>query len=152
MECARLRRRIALTWPPVRFDDPVMGKKDPRVDAYIGKATPFATPILKHIRKIVHRGCPEVEETIKWQVPHFDYNGIMCGMAAFKEHCAFGFWKRSLIFGTGEANGSEPVAWCRRIKSITDLPDEKTLIGYVRKAAELNKTGVAVPKDKPKKR
>jgi hypothetical protein len=76
-----------------------MGKRDPRVDAYIDKSAPFAKPILKHLRKIVHAGCPDVEETIKWQFPHFDYKGIMCGMAAFKNHCAFGFWKGSLIFG-----------------------------------------------------
>jgi hypothetical protein len=75
-----------------------MGSKDPRVDAYIAKSANFAKPILRHLRRIVHAGCPKVEETIKWQFPHFDYKGVMCGMAAFKEHCAFGFWKEALIF------------------------------------------------------
>ena len=70
-----------------------MATKDPRIDAYIAKAANFAKPILKHLRKVVHTGCPEVEETMKWSMPHFDYKGMMCGMAAFKEHCAFGFWK-----------------------------------------------------------
>src|SRR5687768_2814886 len=73
----------------------LMAKKDPRIDAYIAKAAPFAQPILKHLRKIVHAGCPKVEETMKWSMPHFDYKGIMCGMAAHKQHCSFGFWQGS---------------------------------------------------------
>src|SRR5207302_1679336 len=98
-----------------------MGKKDSRVDAYIDRAAPFARPILRHVRKLVHRTCPEVEETIKWSFPHFEYEGILCGMAAFKAHCAVGFWKRELIFGTGTTKGAEPVNWSRRIKVISDL-------------------------------
>jgi hypothetical protein len=78
-------------------------KKDPRIDAYIDKAAPFARPILKYLREIVHAGCPDVEETLKWRMPHFDYKGMMCGMAAFKEHCAFGFWKSTLILGNSKA-------------------------------------------------
>jgi hypothetical protein len=55
-----------------------MPLEDPRVDAYIAKAAPFA-PILKHLRKVVHAGCPKVQGTIKCQSPHFDYKGVMCG-------------------------------------------------------------------------
>jgi uncharacterized protein YdeI (YjbR/CyaY-like superfamily) len=57
-----------------------MGSKDPRIDAYIARSADFAKPILKHLRKIVHAGCPKVEETLKWSMPHFDYRGVMCGM------------------------------------------------------------------------
>ncbi len=73
------------------------GQADPRVDAYIKKAQPFAQPILAHLRKVVHRTVPEVEETMKWSTPHFDYKGMFCGIAAFKEHVAFGFWKAGLM-------------------------------------------------------
>jgi uncharacterized protein YdeI (YjbR/CyaY-like superfamily) len=129
-----------------------MPKKDPRIDAYIDKAAPFARPILKHLRKVVHAGCPQVEETMKWSMPHFDYKGIMCGMAAFKEYCAFGFWKGVLILGRSQAEG-EGMGHFGRIASLDDLPNEKTLIGYVRKAAELNKKGIKKPDEfKPKKK
>ena len=74
-----------------------MPKTDPRVDAYIKKAKPFAQPILTHLRKVVHRAVPEVEETMKWSAPHFDYKGMFCGIAAFKEHVGFGFWKAALL-------------------------------------------------------
>ena len=76
-----------------------MGKRDPRVDAYIKKAAPFAQPILTDIREIVHAACPDVEETMKWSFPHFLYKGMLCSMASFKEHAAFGFWKGSLVTG-----------------------------------------------------
>ena len=73
------------------------GQADPRVDAYINNARPFAQPILAHLRKVVHRTIPEIQETMKWSTPHFDYKGMFCGIAAFKEHVAFGFWKAGLM-------------------------------------------------------
>jgi hypothetical protein len=42
-----------------------MPKPDPRVDAHIKKAKPFAQPILMYLRKAVHQGCPGVEEGVK---------------------------------------------------------------------------------------
>jgi uncharacterized protein YdeI (YjbR/CyaY-like superfamily) len=124
-----------------------MGKKDPRVDAYIKRAALFARPILKCLRQIVHIGCPDVEETIKWNSPFFEHKGIICFMAAFKEHCAFGFWKGSLIFG---AKHKGAMGHFGRITSISDLPNSKILAGCVRKAAELNQAGVQ--KSRPRSR
>ena len=117
-----------------------MATKDPRIDAYIARSADFAKPILKHLRKVVHTGCPQVEETIKWSMPHFDYKGMMCGMAAFKEHCAFGFWKADLILARDKQTEKSGMGSFGCIKSLKDLPSEKTLIGYVKKAAHLVKT------------
>ena len=124
-----------------------MAKKDPRVDVYIKRAKPFARPILKHLRKIVHTGCPDAEETIRWNSPFFDQKGVICFMAAFKEHCVFGFWKGSVIFGDKHKGA---MGHFGRITSIEDLPNAETLIGYVRKAAELNEAGVK--KSRPRSR
>ncbi len=74
-----------------------MGKKDPRVDTYISKSQDFAKPILEYFRGLVHKVCPDVEETIKWGVPSFDYKGPYIMMPAFKQHCAIIFWKVSLM-------------------------------------------------------
>jgi uncharacterized protein YdeI (YjbR/CyaY-like superfamily) len=120
-----------------------MGARNPKVDAYIAKAKPFAQPILKHIRKAVHAGCPEVEETIKWSTPHFTWHGMLCAMAAFKEHVRFGFWKGELLGLGGDASG---VTQFGRITSIDDLPPEKTLVALVKKAAKLNAEGVRSPR------
>jgi uncharacterized protein YdeI (YjbR/CyaY-like superfamily) len=122
-----------------------MGKRDKRVDAYIAKSAEFARPILETIREAVHEGCPDVEETIKWSFPHFDYKGILCGMAAFKEHCALGFWKGSMIV-EGKANQSaDAMGQFGRITSPKDLPSRKSLVSYVREAAELNEKGIKKP-------
>ena len=95
-----------------------MGKTDPRVDQYIAKSADFARPILMHIRKIVHAACPDVEETMKWSFPHFDYKGgMMCSMAAFKAHCAFGFWKSSLVLTVPGAD--DAMGHFGRITSVT---------------------------------
>jgi uncharacterized protein YdeI (YjbR/CyaY-like superfamily) len=115
-----------------------MGAKDPRVDAYIAKAGDFAKPILSHLREIVHKGCPDVTETMKWSAPFFMHNGILCNMAAFKQHCTFGFWRgKEVLEKKAEAMGQ-----FGRITSLKDLPNDKTLIGYVKKAALLSESGV----------
>lgn len=124
-----------------------MGRKDPRVDAYISRSQPFAKPVLAFIRKAVHTGCPDVSETVKWSVPHFEHRGPICGMAAFKEHVRFGFWKSQLL-DLGGARG-EGMAQFGQVRSIADLPSEKKLIGLVKKAAELNEQGVTVPRPRP---
>jgi uncharacterized protein YdeI (YjbR/CyaY-like superfamily) len=126
-----------------------MGRKDPRVDAYIAKAQPFARPILTHIRKAVHAACPDVEETMKWSFPHFDYKGMLCSMASFKAHCAFGFWKASLLKDSGiPAKSAEAMGQFGRLTSVSELPSEKVLAALVRKAASLNDEGIKPPRRK----
>lgn len=130
-----------------------MGSKDPRIDAYITKSADFAKPILKQLRKIVHAACPEVEERVRWQHPNFDYKGVMCGMAAFKQHCVFGFWKEALILDRDKVAEKTAMGSFGCITSLAGLPGEKTLIGYVKKAAALNEAGIKAPgRVKPKKR
>ena len=132
-----------------------MSKKDPRVDAYIAKSADFAKPILSHIRGLVHAACPEVEETLKWGFPHFVHRGMLCHMAAFKEHCKFGFWKRELIFkGKGpDEPGNKAAGRFGRITAISDLPTKRVLTAYIKEAVRLNETGVKLPpKTRPKER
>lgn len=121
-----------------------MATRDARIDAYIAKSAPFARPILRHLRAQVHAGCPQVEETIKWGSPHFMHEGMLCGMAAFKAHCAFGFWKGKLVFDDEKAREAMGQFGC--IRSLDDLPADRTLRAYVKKAAKLNEAGENVPR------
>jgi len=129
-----------------------MAAKDPRIDAYIEKAAPFARPILVKIRATVHAACPGVQEELKWRHPAFMHHGILCGMAAFKEHCTFGFWKSRLITdGKGRpARAALEKLGC--LASVADLPSKSVLTGYVRQAMVLNETGVTsrTARGKPK--
>jgi uncharacterized protein YdeI (YjbR/CyaY-like superfamily) len=114
---------------------------DPRVDAYIENSAEFAQPILRRLRELVHQACPQVEETIKWKMPTFVHaGGIVCGMAAFKQHASFGFWKHALVVGEGtERDGFGSFG---KVTSMKDLPAEKTLLAQIRKAMVLNEQGV----------
>ena len=124
-----------------------MGKRDPRVDEYISKAEDFAKPILRHLRTLVHAAVPEAEEAMKWSFPHFMHKGMLCSMASFKNHCAFGFWKESLVLN-GRAD-RDAMGQFGRITSLKDLPSDRTLTGYIRKAARLNDDGVKVVRKRP---
>ncbi|MBS1543072.1 MAG: YdeI/OmpD-associated family protein [Bacteroidetes bacterium] len=132
-----------------------MGKRDKRVDQYISKSQDFAKPILKHLRDLVHVSCPEVEETIKWGFPHFDYRGIMCSMAAFKKHCSFGFWKAAMMKDTSlmqMAKSEAAMGHLGQIQSLQDLPSDKVMKSYIMEAARLNEGGVKVRKASPAKK
>jgi uncharacterized protein YdeI (YjbR/CyaY-like superfamily) len=118
-----------------------MSTRDKRIDAYIAKSADFAKPIMVHLRGLIHEGCPEVEETIKWGMPSFTHRGILCGFAAFKAHCAFGFWRGSLIVGKDHAKTKEAMGQFGCITTVKDLPPKRVLLGFIREAARLNEEG-----------
>lgn len=122
--------------------------RDPRVDEYIEQAAPFASPILEHLRQLVHRHCPEVVETMRWSTPHFDYRGQpLCQMAAFKRHCAFGFWKGALLIDES-AERKSAMGDFGRITRLEDLPEEPALAQLIVAAMRLTVTGVKTPSRK----
>lgn len=128
-----------------------MATFDKRVDAYIAKAEPFAQPILEHLRELVHRACPDVQETIKWSFPHFEHKGLLCSMASFKKHCAFGFWKGAIMKdpkGILSVVGRTSMGNFDRITSLNDLPSEKVMLDYIKQAVKLNEEDIKLP---PKK-
>ena len=124
-------------------------RTDPRIDTYIEKAQPFARPILQYLRALVHEVCPEVEETIKWGFPHFQYKGILCSMASFKAHCVFGFWKAALMQDPvlmENARGETAMGHLGKITSLHDLPSKQKLKAWIREAVALNDQGVPLKK------
>lgn len=131
-----------------------MPKRNHAIDVYIEQGAAFAKPILSHLRELVHTACPDVEETVKWGAPHFERKGILCSMAAFKNHCAFRFWKAPILFANHPSLGpraAEGMGPFRQITVLADLPDDKTLLGFIREAVRLNEGGVKLPA-RPKRR
>lgn len=120
-----------------------MGTRNPRVDEYIAKSADFAQPILHYFRDLVHQSCPDVEEVMKWSFPNFTYKGMYCNMAAFKEHCSFGFWKASLLPGPPHQNG---MGHFGRITSMKDLPPKRELVSLLKEAKRLNDEGIGKKK------
>jgi uncharacterized protein YdeI (YjbR/CyaY-like superfamily) len=123
-----------------------MPSYDKRIDAYIEKSAEFAQPVMIHLRDLVHKACPEVTETLKWSMPSFEYKGLLCGFAAFKQHCTFGFWKQSLLETDAFPKNRTAMGSFGRITSLKDLPSDKVMIGLIHQAMELNEKGIKVPK------
>lgn len=121
--------------------------RDPRIDAYIAKAAPFARPILEKVREQVHMASPEAEETMKWSSPSFTVDGkILLMMAAFKAHAALNFWRGQEI-GDGSPKAGA-MGQFGRLTSIDDLPPDTELDALIREAAALAKSAPAPRKVK----
>jgi uncharacterized protein YdeI (YjbR/CyaY-like superfamily) len=122
---------------------------DLRQDDYIAKAADFAQPILIHLRQLIHDAAPQIQETMKWSMPFFDYKGTVCHIAGFKQHCTFGFWKGSLLSDPHNIlERSDAMGHLGRITSMADLPADEILMQYIREAVELNEKGIKVDKTK----
>ncbi len=114
--------------------------RDARVDAYVAGAPEFARPVLNHLRELVHKAHGDVVEDMKWSRPTFLAEGrIVCGMAAFKEHCSFGFWGSGMTGALAEAGiqGDDAAGSIGRIAGLEDLPKDKILLGLMRRAFAL---------------
>ena len=125
-----------------------MGERSKDVDAYIAKSPDFARPILVRLRNAFHAGCPKIEERIKWGVPSFEYKGLLGGMAAFKKHVGYGFWKARLLDDPEGLfdRGPRASAMGIRAASLDDLQTRTVLVDYVRRARRLNDEGIKEPK------
>jgi len=126
-----------------------MPTTDPRIDVYIEKSAEFAQPVMAHLRDLIHKACPQVSETLKWSMPSFEYKGILCGFAAFKNHCTFGFWKQTLMETDAFPKNKTAMGSFGRITSLKDLPSDKVMIGLIHQAMELNEKGIKVARPKP---
>jgi hypothetical protein len=124
---------------------------DPRFDAYIQKAPDYARPILTELRARVHAACPNVVETMKWSSPSFELDGLFGGMAAFKKYCTFMFWKEKLL--RADAEFAALLDQVGRVATVKELPSKAAFAKVCKHAAELNASGVVVPREKkaPKK-
>jgi uncharacterized protein YdeI (YjbR/CyaY-like superfamily) len=135
-----------------------MKNANPKFDEYIAKSADFAKPILNHLRQLIHDTCPDVEEIMKWSIPHFDYKGeMMCILAAYGHHCSFTFWKADLMSDQKlrkNVDPKQPLGYMSKIASMSDLPSDDQLVAYIKEAMALNENGVkleAKPKsDKPR--
>nr|WP_276902141.1 YdeI/OmpD-associated family protein [Pedobacter kyonggii] len=118
-----------------------------QVDQYIINSAEFAIPILDHLRNLVHKADARIEEKMKWSMPFFDFKGTVCHMASFKNHCAFGFWKGSLMqdeYGIFKER-TEAMGLLGKITCLEDLPPDEILIAYIQQAIQLNENNVKLP-------
>ena len=122
------------------------------VDVYIANSENFAKPILEHLRRLIHENCPDVQETIKWGLPHFDYNGDnMCVAASYKNHCSFTFLKGELMTDPRlkENKDLKPIQrFLGKITKPADLPPDDEFIAMLKEAIQLNQKGIKIKREK----
>jgi uncharacterized protein YdeI (YjbR/CyaY-like superfamily) len=123
-----------------------VAKKNPRIDVYISKAPLYAKPILTRLRTIIHKGCPQVIEDIKWGAPFYLYQDrVLCATMAFKAHCALVFWKSALIKKKNGKKAKDDLKLLRRISLLKELPSEKILLAYIKLAMHFNEPTTKLP-------
>jgi uncharacterized protein YdeI (YjbR/CyaY-like superfamily) len=125
---------------------------DPCIDNYIESAPDFAQPVMRHLRKLVHKICPQVCENMKWSTPSFEYKGLFCGFGAYKNYCMFGFWKASVMddpYSLLTEHSDGIMGNFGKITSLEDLPEDSIIIFYLREGMRLNDEGIQLPA-KPK--
>lgn len=121
--------------------------RDPRIDAYIARAQPFARPILEHIRNRIHATVPQAEETMKWSAPAYTLEGkILLITAAFKAHAALNFWRGQEL--RGEKADADAMGQFGKLQSVDDLPPDPELDRLIRQSADI--AGSAPPPRKTK--
>lgn len=122
--------------------------KPKNTDEYLARLEGnFAHSILTRVREIIHDTAPQIEETIKWGAPTFEYKGIMLTMVAFKHFAAVWFHKgalfndpKSLLEASSEVTKSMRKY---RINTMEDL-DEEGLRGLIMEAVEKNESSERV--------
>ena len=72
------------------------------------------------------------------------HEGLICMIAAFKEHCALTFWQGKLVVGPNGKKSAGTMGQFGRLTSIDDLPKKTLLLSYVKEAIRLNEDGVTV--------
>jgi uncharacterized protein YdeI (YjbR/CyaY-like superfamily) len=127
-----------------------MSNYNKKVDEYILKMADFARPILTHLRQIIFETCPDVEEDIKWGIPHYGYKGDhLVMMAGFKQHCSFNLFKAELMKDKiiqESVKAGKKFGYMDKVKDLSELPNKKVIAAYIKEAMELNANGIAKPK------
>lgn len=127
-----------------------MANYNKKVDEYISKMADFAKPILNQLREIIHATCPDVEEDVKWGTPHYSYKGDhLVMMGGFKQHCSFSLYKAELMKDKAiqdSVKAGKKFGYMDKLKDVSELPDKKILVTYIKEAMELNASGAVKPK------
>lgn len=126
-----------------------MKQTNPKIDTYIAKAADFAKPILFHLRELIHDACPEVDEEIKWALPHFSYKGAtLCTLGAYKAHISFSLFNADQLKDPRmkeSVKAGKKFGYMDKIRTLSELPSEKILTGYLKEIIAINASGVKKP-------
>src|SRR5258708_5396277 len=84
-------------------------------------------------------------------MPSFEYKGLLCGMAAFKKHAVFGFWKHNLVVAD-DSKANMAMGSFGKLVALDELPPKAEFARLVKKAMRLNDDGVKAVRNKTAKK
>ena len=123
------------------------------INQYIAEQPEWQRKLLVRLRQLIHSTDAQVEETWKWNSPHFDHEGIMIGIQAFKEHVAVWFHKGSLLKDPKKLFEALPKGEEKGMRSCKlyegDKLNEAVFIDLVKQAVALNVKGTKHTDAKP---
>ncbi|HMU13353.1 MAG TPA: DUF1801 domain-containing protein [Flavobacteriales bacterium] len=124
-----------------------------QINLFIAEQAEWQRKPLARLRQLIHTADPNVEETWKWNCPHFDHAGIMIGLNAFKEHIAVWFHKGALIKDPKKlfeplAKGEEKGMRTYKLHE-GDAINEAAFTDLVKQAVALNEKGTKLTDAKP---
>ena len=124
-----------------------------KINLYIAERPEWQRKVLVRLRQLIHSASDEVEENWRWNAPHFDHDGIMLGMVAFKHHVAVWFHKGALVQGPkglfGEKEKGSDKGMLGYKLSESDQIDEKAFLDLVKQAIKVNQSGAKLADSKP---
>ena len=127
-----------------------------QINQYLAENPEWQRKLLVRLRQLIHSTDAEVEETWKWNSPHFDHQGIMIGLQAFKEHVAVWFHKGSLIKDPKKLFEKLPKGEEKGMRSYKlhegDALNEAAFVDLVKQAVALNVKGTKLTDAKPAKK
>jgi hypothetical protein len=124
-----------------------------KINLYIADRPEWQRQLLVRLRQLIHSTSEEIDENWRWSAPHFDHEGIMLGMAGFKNHIAVWFHKGALVNdpkGLFDEQGKENAKGMRGYKLKEGDPiNEKAFLDLVKQAIKVNQSGAKLPDAKP---
>jgi hypothetical protein len=80
------------------------------IESYISTLKGEQREIADRLRTIIKKAAPGAEEQLKWGMPVYSKNGLLCYFRAFANHVSFGFYDhrdvlqdpRGVLEGTGK--------------------------------------------------
>jgi hypothetical protein len=124
-----------------------------QINTYISEQPEWQRRLLVRLRQLIHSANEEVEESWRWNGPHFDHDGIMIGMHAFKTCVSVWFHKGALLkdpHGLFKLSEKDEERGMRKYKVFEgETIQEKAFTDLVKQAVRLNESGVKLNDAKP---
>lgn len=124
-----------------------------QINNYIAERPEWQRKQLVRLRQLIHAADEGVTETWRWNSPHFDLNGIMLGMVAFKNHIAVWFHKGALLKDPKGLFAKQEKAEEKGMRGYKlkegDVINEKAFSDLVKQAIAVNLQGAKLTDAKP---